>query len=297
MKRRTSLAIVIVLALVTLSCSFLGGGEDEAAEAPQSPTDPAGEAPTSPPEATAPPDDEAEPSPSVDALPTPSGDAVEWDGSTGLNSYREYTVMRDGGPDGTALSELTAEWNAATSASWYTVGYDGNVAMEEITIGSERWTRMGSNPWMQQTLTPEEQTAWKSKMSLAQFWGDASQVEEELEAVLPEGIELVPAQIFPLDIKAAMVFDGEETVNGVHCRRYTVDTDLDYTHDLPGGGETHYTGHATGAIWIADQSGIPPIIVRAWMDEVLITDGEESHPYWEHDITNINEPITIEPPE
>jgi hypothetical protein len=253
-----------------------------------------------------PPEEEAELPPSTEATPAasaeestslPSGDVVEWDGSTGLNSYREYTVMRDGGPDGTALSELTAEWNAATSASRYTVGQGGLVAMEEITIGNTRWTRMGSSPWMEETLTPEEQAAWESKMSLAQLWGDASIVEEDLEAVLPEDIELVPAQIYPLDIKAAMMFDGEETVNGVHCKRYTVDTDLDYTQELTGGTETHTTGHATGVIWVASQSGIPPIIVRSWMDEELIIDGEESHPYWEHDITNINAPITIEPPE
>ena len=285
MKHRTRLAILVVLVLVTLSCSFLGGGGEEGTEATQPPA--------SPPEATEPPSEEAPPPSAEEPTPAPSGDAVEWDGSTGLKSYREYTVMRDGDDNGTALSELTAEWNAATSASWYTVGYDGNVAVEEITIGADRWTRMGSNPWIQQTLTPEEQAAWESKMSLAQLWGDASEIEDELEAVLPEGIQLVPAQIFPLDIKAAMVFDGEETVNSVHCRRYTVDTDLDYTRE----NGSHTTGHATGVIWIADQSGIPPIIVRAWMDEDLVIDGEESHPYWEHDITNINQPITIEPPE
>ena len=56
MKRRTFLAIVAILALVTLSCGLLGGGGDEAAEAPPSPTESAGGAPTSPPEATTPPE-------------------------------------------------------------------------------------------------------------------------------------------------------------------------------------------------------------------------------------------------
>ena len=156
---------------------------------------------------------------------------------------------------------------------------------------------MGDIPWQKTIVTPEEQAAWESKMSLAQLWGDADAVQEELEAALPEGIELVPAQIFPVPIKAAMLLDGEETVNGVHCKRYAVDTDLDYTLDIPGGGEMHTTGHATGQIWIADQSGIPPIIVRAWMDEAVVIDGEASHPYWEHNITDINGPITIERPE
>ena len=244
---------------------------------------------------------EPTPAPSTEApteepTPAPSGKAVAWDGSTGLNSYREVTVMRDGGPGGAVLSELTAEWSAATSASWYTVGYDGGSAMEQITIGNTRWARMADKPWIETTLAQEDRAAWESKMSLAQLWGDPGEVEADLEAVLPAGIELVPAQIFPLDIKSALVLDGEETVNSVHCRRYAVDTDLAYSHAIPGGGEIKYTGHAKGVIWVADQSGIPPVIVRAWMDEVLITDGKESHPYWEHNITNINQSITIEPP-
>jgi len=248
-----------------------------------------------------PPDEDAEPSSSAEitsaSTPEPSSagaQAGEW---PLLESYRETSIMRDGGADGLVQSELTAEWNAATSASRYVVGSGGQVMLEQVTIANEQWTRMGDMPWQQTTVTPEEQTAWESKMSLAQLWGDADAVQEELDAALPEGIALVPAQIFPVPIKAAMVFDGEETVNGVHCKRYAVDTDLDYTHDKLGGGEMHTTGHATGQIWIADQSGIPPIIVRAWMDEALVIDGEASHPYWEHNITDVNVPITIERPE
>ena len=81
-----------------------------------------------------------------------------------------------------------------------------------------------------------------------------------------------------------------------------VDTDLDYAQDLPGAGETHYTGHATGTIWVANQAGVPHIIVRAKMDQTITTtnsDGEQetTRPYWEHDIFAINEPVVIEPPE
>jgi len=77
MKRRTSLAIVTILVLVTLSCSFLGGGGEEGTEATHPPTEPAGEAPTSQPEATTPPEEEAELPPSTEATPAPSGDAVD----------------------------------------------------------------------------------------------------------------------------------------------------------------------------------------------------------------------------
>jgi hypothetical protein len=205
--------------------------------------------------------------------------------------------MRQGGADGPVQIEFIAEWNAATSASRTIIRNAEMATIEEVTIGQARWMRMGDNPWIEQTLTPEEQSTWASKISLAQLWGDANEVKDELKATLPEDVELVPAQMFPMDIKEALVFDGEETVNGVHCKRYTVDTDIDYTQDVPGGGEMHYVGHATGVIWVADQSGIPAVIIRAWMDEDLLVDGEENHSYWEHDITNVNEPINIEAPQ
>jgi len=221
-------------------------------------------------------------------------------GATGdwppLQSYRALTVMTipeedapaDAEVDGPIEQEFLFEWDAVTSASRTVVD-----PMEEVTIGSSRWTRVGDSPWMEQTLSAEEQAEWEEKMAFAQHWGDPDLVEEDLETSLPHGVELVPAQIFPVPIKAAMVFDGEETVNDVHCRRYTVDTDLDYTRETG----SHTTGHAKGTMWVADQAGIPPVVVRAIMDEELIVDGEPSHPSWEFDLLDINQPVTIEPPE
>ncbi len=216
-----------------------------------------------------------------------AGETTEW---PPLQSYRIRTVMRLPEEDVESPVEQVSifEWDTATSASRMVVA-----CIEEITIGDKRWRKIKDNPWTEETLTPEEQAAWERKMSFAQFWGDPEVLEEELEAALPESVELVSAQIFPVPIKAAMVFDGEETVNGVHCKRYTVDTDLDYTRE----NGSHTTGHATGVIWVADQEGIPPVIVRALMDEDLVIDGNPSHPSWEHNITDINQPVTIKPPE
>ena len=230
-----------------------------------------------------------------------SESAASADGDVFLQSYQNITTMREGGPEGEVMADMSAIWDGETESSHIEVGSGGVRVMEEITVGDQRWTKVGTMDWMAETLTPEEQAAWARKMSLAQLWGDASLVEEDLEEALSDDIELVPAQIFPLPIKAAMVYDGEEVVKGVNCKRYSVDTDLDYTRDLPVAGETHYTGHAKGTIWVANQAGIPAIIVRAEMDQVLTTtnaDGEEetTHPYWEHMIFGINEPVEIEPP-
>ncbi len=251
------------------------------------PTDEA-ESPSST-EATPPVGDEATATPaSAGAGESSQGDmATEW---PPLQSYRIRTVTtlpEEDTPEdveGPAQQVFIFEWNAAAPTSRMLVA-----CVEEITIGDTRWTKMKDTPWREETLTAEERAKWEHQWSFAQFWG----IEEDLEDALPEGVELVPGQIFPVPVKAAMVLDGEETVNGVHCRRYSVDTDLDYT----GASGSHITGHATGLIWVADQEGIPPIIVRALMDEDLVMGGNPSHPSWEHNVTDINQPVTIEPPE
>ena len=213
-----------------------------------------------------------------------------------MQSYRALTVMIIPGEEAPADADLDGpleqksifEWDAATRASRTVVG-----PIEEITVGSARWTRMGDSPWTEQTLSPEEQGAWEEKMAFAQHWGDPDLLEEELEGSLPEGVELVPAQIFSVAIKAAMVFDGEETVNGVLSKRYAVDTDLDYTRETG----SHTTGHAKGTMWVAAQAGMPPVVVRAVMEEDLVVDGDPSYPSWEYDLTDINQPVMIESPE
>jgi len=206
-----------------------------------------------------------------------------------LQSYRIRTVMtlpeEDVPEDAEGPVEQVSifEWSGAEPASRMVVA-----CLEEVTVGDTRWTKMRDNPWSEETLTAEEQAAWEQQWGFAQFWG----MDEDLAAALPDGVAMVPGQIFPTAVKAAMVPDGEETVNGVRCRRYTVDADLDYTNELG-----HTTGHAQGTIWVADQEGIPPVVVRALMDEDLAIDGEPRHPSWEHNITDINQPVSIETPE
>lgn len=255
---------------------------------------PTGEASDAPPATSA----EASPEPTPAAKPSDSA-GQGGAGWSPLQSYRSLTRYWEGGADGTPVYEFATAWNAGESAGSYLIISGGEPLQEEITVGSARWTRFQGGSWQETTLTAEEQAAWEKKWSLAQHWGSEEIIEDELEGALPEGVELVPAQIFPVQIKAVLVLDGEEAVNGVHCKRYTVDTDLDYVQP---GGVTRYTGHAKGTVWIASQAGIPPVIVRAVMDEELTaTDAEgnatTSYPYIEHDITDINQSVVVEPPE
>ena len=250
------------------------------------PTSPPGQTPTAGEEPT--------------ATAEPTAEGAQPAAAQELDSYRLYAVMREGDAQGTADTELTVEWDGKTPAGRTVVSVQGQIIMEEITVGDQRWTRTGDGSWMKETLTPEEQADWEAQMALAQVWGTEESVED-LEASLPDDVEIAPGQMLPLEIKSAMKPAGEETVNGIHCRRYTIDTDFDYTHDLPGVGEVNYTGHATGEMWVADQAGLPAIAVRVRMSQTLTEKQgdsvETSNPYWEQDITDINAAIAIEPPE
>ena len=82
-----------------------------------------------------------------------------------------------------------------------------------------------------------------------------------------------------------------------HSRRKRRATGLSHLRLRP-----HPLTLPTGTIWVANQPGIPHIIVRAEMDQTITTtnsDGkkETTRPYWEHNISAINEPVVIEPPE
>ena len=245
---------------------------------------------------------EQEPTGEEEAAPTaePTAEGAPSTRAETVDSYRLHAVMRDGDTQGPILTEMTIEWNTADSASRVVTSFDDQPAMEQITIGSQRWTRVGNSPWIEETLTAEEQADWEDQMARVQAWG-TGETEEDLDAGLPEDVEIAPGQIFPMEIKSEMRPAGEETVNGVHCRKYTIDSDFEYTHELPTIGEVQYSGHSSGEMWVADQSDLPAIAIRVQMSQTMTeksADGEETtSPYWEQDITAINEPITIEPPE
>ena len=74
---------------------------------------------------------------------------------------------------------------------------------------------------------------------------------------------------------------GTETVNGVRCKHYVADTEV-------------RTARFHIEVWIADQSGMSPVLVRGLRD---VTSDILPATHTEVNVTDINEPITIEPPE
>jgi hypothetical protein len=108
----------------------------------------------------------------------------------------------------------------------------------------------------------------------------------------------------------AMKPAGEDTVNGVRCQRYTVDTEfsmsLPIPEDVPEEARqlmpTEMVGHVRGEICVADQRGVPPVIVGSQTTQEITlkyaSRDDETMVYEEvRDLYDINKPITIEPPE
>ncbi|MFZ5919156.1 MAG: hypothetical protein ACOYZ7_19655 [Chloroflexota bacterium] len=76
-----------------------------------------------------------------------------------------------------------------------------------------------------------------------------------------------------------MVLVGEETVNGVHCQHYAK--------------QTTTMGSVRQDIWVADQDGLPPVVIRG----INQTEVSGITTTIDVNVTAINEPVTIEPPQ
>ncbi len=151
------------------------------------------------------------------------------------------------------------------------------VAMEAIVIGNTYWLKVG-NDWMQvDSRQPQYQRT--SVGNLQSDWPS---------------------------IKPA----GEETVSNIRCKHYTVDED---TMKMSGPNGVIMVTHAQGDIWVANQPNLPSVIMRARIRMRVsgsffspltaspVPSPEAQEPkemvyYYEYEITDVNIPITIEPP-
>ena len=104
---------------------------------------------------------------------------------------------------------------------------------------------------------------------------------------------------------------GETMVSNIRCIHYTVDEDIIKMSDQNG---TTMATHAQGDIWVAHQSGIPLVMMRARIQmqisgvfspslvataiaTPIAQDTNEMVYIVEYEVTDINIPIIIEPPQ
>jgi hypothetical protein len=264
---------LLILSLAICAC---GGDKDEATQAParqdaQTSGEPSGAQPT------------ASPAPSVSGgeetvqQPPVSGGEEEMqrpsvEGAANLNdldSYRMRLTTRMLSADGSWGPDETMEmtWVRETQAN-HTIMYDasGNPGMEMISIGDDVWMKMGD--------------AWTHIGQEA----PATNTSVDLDSMLQ-------------DIQSGMTLLGEETVNDVHCKHYSVDADL--TIDMPDatGATGEVTAHIEGEMWLADQGGLPAVVIRSRAEtSMALFAGNSMTMYEERDVYDINAPISIEPP-
>jgi len=187
-----------------------------------------------------------------------------------LDSYRARMKMGTQKKNGSKSGEMnwTMEWVKEPTSRHIVMGGD----MQVITIKDTTWVKVGGK-WMQQTAAQR----------------NTSQTPDSL---LPQE-----------DITVKQV--GEETVNGVHCKRYTISGKVNFTIPaMQGQPERKTSVPVQGEVWVADQSGLPevPIRQRMEMEASLMglftgappTEGEKT--YFEAELYDINTPITIQPP-
>jgi hypothetical protein len=114
--------------------------------------------------------------------------------------------------------------------------------------------------------------AW---MNVGGTWMSAS--ETEVEDANDNMAELMTPD-------SSMTPVGEETVNGVHCQHYTLDVENNME-------TVHHE------IWVADQDDLPPVVIHS-VYQVTISMGETTMVNeGQINVTDINTPITIEPPQ
>jgi hypothetical protein len=91
---------------------------------------------------------------------------------------------------------------------------------------------------------------------------------------------------------------GTETVNNVRCIRYEFEYSM--TTNMPNlatGGTIKTDTHSSGNIWIADQSGLPAVMIKTKNTAEITVAGETTVMEAEQNLTDIGAAITIKPPE
>jgi regulation of enolase protein 1 (concanavalin A-like superfamily) len=197
-----------------------------------------------------------------------------------LPSYR--LSIRNKGLEGVGagiVNYLKYEWVRETKAEHaWTEDTNGAVTELYIIIGDSQWIWFGlaGMGWVEQ---PPQTTPTSSTTS--------SDVADQLEQALKD----------VANSKARFDKKGTETVNNVNCIHYEFEYNL--TTELPNfsGGTTKAIEHSTGDMWIADQSGLPAVVIKSKSITEITANNEKTVAETEQNLTDIGAAITINPPD
>jgi len=198
-----------------------------------------------------------------------SEDLMEIGNFDQLESYRMTMEITEKDAEGNPLSSMVVviEKDNPNNATHTVISdQDGNTFLETIVIGDTTWMKMPfSEDWIQSP--PSEEDDFYSETPFgSDNWG-----------------EVVG------DYGTTLRDEGRDNMNGVRCRKYYIQ----HTDDVEGS-----TIESEGYFWVADQIGLPKIMVRSeFTTETTDSTGKITYGDFIIDITYINEQITIEPPQ
>jgi hypothetical protein len=317
-KRKNLSTILAILTAIGLLCGLAACSSGEKAAPTKPPaaqaTQPPAKPPTSTPKPATPTPEEAKPTAKpaeptatpVPPSPTPAAEAkpatLVANPEDALDSYRariEMELVEE--PEGLGEGEepglgdvfammfddwvMEVEWVREPEARHTVSTHSGLIPdTESIEIGDTMWLKVGDD-WIQTSsgLSGAEATA-----------------QQELQLDFEDLLGSLEGGLTPI---------GAETVDDIHCQKYNIDTDYAMAFPIPEDTSeearqsmpSEMAIHVQGELWIADQRDLPPVVIRSQTTQELsfeiasqtitLVYREERHLY------DINEPITIEPPE
>lgn len=221
--------------------------------------------PVQPAEATQAPLSEATAVPTTESAGEAPALEVGEDALAGLDSYR---------------ARITSQWTptsgtpkVTTLVEEYTRDPAAHRIMMEGTEGTVEIVQIGDTGWF---CTD----------------GQCVQSAQEEEDILAD---MGAATFDPVDFtkSADYTYKGEETVNGIRARHYTLNLSAAEIAAMAQGSVTDVQAD----VWVAAQSGLPEFVVRYRMGWKETRDGVEGTTEFLFEVYDVNEPITIEPPE
>jgi hypothetical protein len=303
--KRTAMLLSLVLLILSLACAALGGdktpepGAEVTAivERPETATPksaaedtPAEPTPTSPPTATPTPPPTPTPAPTeTPEEPEDTGFSVDPDAFNELDSYRNEVTMSFESADGetgdvTVLQELVRDLEAqrvvmSFEGDFPLLGEEmedlAGFEMEIVQIASQQWVRMGEM-WVE--TSPEEGSF------------DFQDMDELTELIGPE-------ELNDLSDEERLEFVEREEVNGLQTRHYQGEYAEGFFDQLDLDADKGEVEEAALDIWIADAPDLPQFTVRMLLDVKGVIEGEEGTLTVVQNVTDVNQPISIEAPE
>lgn len=198
----------------------------------------------------------------------PTGEApaleIASDALSGLDSYRARIVSQwtplGGEPESTAVEEA------------YTREPAGRRIVIETEQGTSEMVQIGDTSWL-----CSNGTCAQTQMS---------------EDDLVSGFGVLALDPGALVSDADHTYVGEETVNDVHTRHYSLNLTAAEVALLSQGSISDV--HAD--VWIADEAGLPEFVVRHQMGWEETRAEQEGTFDYSYEVYDVNAPITIEPP-